>query len=337
MQSFLLRSTQRRRRCTRGSCEADPSSSEEAAVDAEEYAGLGEWRACLSTPRETHNQRTTDANILNCATPQSTASKHPELCATHYTNRHETKHRKRNFAPVFICITHPELCDKKTLTCTCCQDPSVPASSETTKTEKKNREKKLLDSHEEKLLDKQNSSNQPKQTQIQFVTDRGRLDDMQDGRNTTRSQEIIVDSFHEELSSSNRTERPVVSEDMMSLNVEQTHDRTERPVAILHTAAAQDDCQVCHEADTLNVDDELLRKRMERSIAVHDENHELDRERSRHGLPNSRTTTFRCEKRAENHRSTIDSENRTTQIDMLFNATYNKVNHLILSVQSQNK
>ena len=33
-----------------------------------------------------------------------------------------------------------------------------------------------------------------------------------------------------------------------------------RPVAILHTAAAQDDSQVCHEADTLNVDDEALRK-----------------------------------------------------------------------------
>ena len=31
--------------------------------------------------------------------------------------------------------------------------------------------------------------------------------------------------------------------------------------------------QVCHEGDTL-VDDEVLRKRMEKSIAVHDENHE---------------------------------------------------------------
>ena len=55
--------------------------------------------------------------------------------------------------------------------------------------------------------------------------------------------------------------RPVVSEDKMSLHVEQTHDRKGRPVAILHTAAAQDDSQVCHEADTLNVDDEVLRKK----------------------------------------------------------------------------
>ena len=81
----------------------------------------------------------------------------------------------------------------------------------------------------------------------------GRLDDMQDGRNTSRSQEINVNSFNEELSSS---------------------DRTVRPVATLQKAEAQDGSQVCHEGDTLNVDDEVLRKRMEKSIVVHDENHE---------------------------------------------------------------
>ena len=52
----------------------------------------------------------------------------------------------------------------------------------------------------------------------------------------------------------------------MSLNVEQTHDRTRRLVAILHTAAAPDDSQVCREADTLNVDDEVFRKRMENPL-----------------------------------------------------------------------
>ena len=102
----------------------------------------------------------------------------------------------------------------------------------------------------------------------------GRPADVQDGRNTFRSQVIDVNSFNEEFCSSDRTGRPVVSEDKVSLNVEQTHDRTGRPVAISHTAAAQDDSQVCHEADTLNVDDEVLRKRIEKSIAVHDENHE---------------------------------------------------------------
>ena len=84
----------------------------------------------------------------------------------------------------------------------------------------------------------------------------------------------------------------------------------ERPVAILHTAAAQDDSQVCHEADTLNVDDEVLCKRMEKSIAVHDENHEpmmvneVDMDFRIPGLPH-----FVVETRAKYQRSTIDSEN----------------------------
>ena len=116
---------------------------------------------------------------------------------------------------------------------------------------------------------------QPAQPTLNPIRDRAeRLADMQGGRNTSRLQEINVNSFSEGLGSSDRTGRLVVSEDMMSLNVEQTHDRTGRPVALRHAAAAQDDSQVCHEADTLNVDDEVLRKRMEKSIAVHDENHE---------------------------------------------------------------
>ena len=65
----------------------------------------------------------------------------------------------------------------------------------------------------------------------------GRLESMKDGRNTSRSQEINVNSFIEELSSSDRTGRLVEtevnqthsSEDSKSLNVEQTHDRSGRP------------------------------------------------------------------------------------------------------------
>ena len=116
---------------------------------------------------------------------------------------------------------------------------------------------------------------QPTQPIPNPIRDRARRPaDMQDGRKTSRSQEIDGNSFNEEPCSSDRTGRPVVSEDKMSLNVEQTHDRTGRPVAIRHTAAAQDDSQVCHEADTLNVDDEVHRTRMEKSITVHEENHE---------------------------------------------------------------
>ena len=172
----------------------------------------------------------------------------------------------------------------------------------------------------------------------------GRLDDMQDERNTSFSQEINVNFFNEELSSSDRAGRPVEtevdqtrsSEDNKSLNVEQTRDRTGRPVA--NTAAVQDDSQVYHEADTLNVDDEVLRKRMEKSIVVHDENHEpmmvkeADMDFRIPGLPHSvvkhaQSTSVRQ----------LIQKLRTTQIDMLFNKIYDRINHLILSVQSQNK
>ena len=126
---------------------------------------------------------------------------------------------------------------------------------------------------------------QPNQPTPNPIRDRsGRLDNMQDGRNTSRSQEINVNSFCEESVSSERTERLVETEEIetrssensKSLNVEQTHDRTVRPVATLHTAEAQDSSRVrsAHESETFNVDDEVLRKRMEKSIADRDENRE---------------------------------------------------------------
>ena len=72
----------------------------------------------------------------------------------------------------------------------------------------------------------------------------------QDESKTSRSQEISVNSFHEELCSSDRSGRPGIthdvisvqacsSEDSKSLNVEQTHDRSGRPGK--DTVAAQDD------------------------------------------------------------------------------------------------
>ena len=90
---------------------------------------------------------------------------------------------------------------------------------------------------------------------------------VQDEGKTSRSQEISVN--YEELSSSDRTGRPVEteeiqtrsSEDSKSLNVEQTHDRTGRPVK--HTVAVQDDPEVYHETETLNINDETFRERIE--------------------------------------------------------------------------
>ena len=57
---------------------------------------------------------------------------------------------------------------------------------------------------------RQAKSSQPTQPTPNPIRDRsGQLGIMQDGRNTYRSQEINVDSFCEELSSSEKTERPV--------------------------------------------------------------------------------------------------------------------------------
>ena len=83
---------------------------------------------------------------------------------------------------------------------------------------------KGVGNQKEKLLDKNNFSNQP--NQIQFVTERCDLltCKMEETRPVLRRSMLIL--FNEELSSSYRTVRPVVSEEKMSLNVEQTHDRT---------------------------------------------------------------------------------------------------------------
>ena len=51
------------------------------------------------------------------------------------------------------------------------------------------------------------------------------------------------------------------SEDSQILNVEQTHDRSGRPGK--GTFAVQDDPEVYHEAETLNIDNEAIRERIE--------------------------------------------------------------------------
>ena len=113
---------------------------------------------------------------------------------------------------------------------------------------------------------------------------------VQDERKTSRSQEIDC----EEPSSSERTGRPVTgpipgkpvhetsviqtrsSEDRKDFNVEQAHERTERPVITHDVINVSDSFQTrsAHESETFNVGDETLRKRTERSIADHDVSHE---------------------------------------------------------------
>ena len=91
-------------------------------------------------------------------------------------------------------------------------------------------------------------------------------------------------SFCEEPSSSERTGRPVEinvnptrsSEDRKDFNVEQTRERTGRPVNTHDVTNVTDSSQTrsAHESETFNAEDEILRKRTERSVANHDVSHE---------------------------------------------------------------
>ena len=112
----------------------------------------------------------------------------------------------------------------------------------------------------------------------------GRPDDMQDERKRPvlkRSMLILLTKNSVLQIETGKLVETVVnqtrsSEDSKSLNVEQTHDRTGRPAATIHTAEAQDSSRVCsaHEGDTLKVDYKVLRKRIGKSMVVLDENHE---------------------------------------------------------------
>ena len=95
---------------------------------------------------------------------------------------------------------------------------------------------------------------------------------VQDERKTSRFQEISVSTFNEELCSSDSSGRSDItqdvisvqacsSEDSKSLNVEQTHERSGRPGK--DTVAVQDDPEVYHESETLNINDETIRERIE--------------------------------------------------------------------------
>ena len=116
----------------------------------------------------------------------------------------------------------------------------------------------------------------------------GRPEKMQDGTKTSRSQEIDVNSFCEEPSSSERTGRPVTgpipgkpvhetsviqtrsSEDRKDFNVEQAHVRTERLVITHDVINESDSSQTCsaHESETFNFEDEILRKRTKDPLLI---------------------------------------------------------------------
>ena len=102
-----------------------------------------------------------------------------------------------------------------------------------------------------KMFDKPSFSNQPNQLQIQFVIDQCDLISCK-MKKTSRSQEINVNTFNEELSSSDRTGRLVETWNSNTLiwktarvpMLKQTHDRSGRSVATLNTAEVQDSSRV---------------------------------------------------------------------------------------------
>ena len=104
---------------------------------------------------------------------------------------------------------------------------------------------------------------------------------LQDGSKTSRSQEIDVNSLHEETVSLERSGRPVIEtsviqarsfEDIEDPNVEQAHERTRRLVVGTNTENVPDGCEThsCHESETVNVGDKTLRERTVRPVVDHD-------------------------------------------------------------------
>ena len=105
---------------------------------------------------------------------------------------------------------------------------------------------------------------------------------VQDRRKTSRSQEIDVNSFHEETVSSERSGQPVVetsktqtrsSDDYKSLNVETAHDRSGQPGVETNTENVPDGCETRsrHDSMRLNVEDETLRERSGQPVVNHDD------------------------------------------------------------------
>ena len=90
----------------------------------------------------------------------------------------------------------------------------------------------------------------------------------QDGRKTSRSQEIDTFSFHEEAVKTQTRS----SDDSKSLNVEMAHNRTGNPL-LKHTDSVPDGSQTrsFHESISFNVGDETIHDRTGQPVVNHDE------------------------------------------------------------------
>ena len=164
----------------------------------------------------------------------------------------------------------------------------------------------------------------------------------QDGRETSRSQEVDTRSFHEESFKNDRTGQPVVetgrtqtrsSDDSKSLNVEMAHDRTGQPVVETHTDNVPDGSQTrsFHESTSFNVGDETIRDRTEQPVVNCDESsheqtmlNEVNMDFRIPGLPHSvvkqaeSSRVRELVKKIENH-----PDRRALQQDLQQNKAYN--------------
>ena len=127
------------------------------------------------------------------------------------------------------------------------------------------------------------------------------------------------------------------SEDRKEFSVEQTRERTVRPVNTHDVTNVRDSSQTrsAHESETFNVEDEIFRRRTERSVADHDVSHEMmvneaDMDFRIPGRPHSvvkhaqSTSVRQLIQKIDNH-----PDRHVLQQDL-------RQNHLIFSVQNQN-
>ena len=151
---------------------------------------------------------------------------------------------------------------------------------------------------------------------------------VQDERKTSRSQEIDINSFHEDSVSSERTERPIFetsviqarsSEDRNDFNVEQAHERMRRLVCVTNTDNVPDSSQTrsVHESETFNVGDVIDHDDLSHEKMMSDE---MDMDFRIPGLPHS------VVKHAQSTsvREFCQEDREPPSFDSLFNEIYNK-------------
>ena len=234
----------------------------------------------------------------------------------------------------------------------------IHVSSTTTKDLLETRVEKMDSEHAQRSevgqLSRSFQSNQPifnpirERTERPVVRDHART--VQDGRKTSRSQEIDISSFHEEFVSSERTVRPVIetsviqtrsSEDSKDPNVGGAHERKKRLVIETNTENVPESSQTrsFHESETTNVGDKTLRERTVRPVIDNDDlSHEkimvneADMDFRMPGLPHSVVKHAQSTSVRE-----LIQKIENTQIDTLFNKIYDKNKHMTHLVQNQRK